>query len=56
MQDEEYLCRLQDHLPAVLETFRPDLVIYDAGVDVHEKDDLGRLRLTDKGNYYNPHN
>ena len=28
-----------------LEDFRPDLVIYDAGVDVHEDDDLGNLRL-----------
>ena len=31
-------------------TFRPDLVIYDAGVDPHVQDELGRLDLTDEGN------
>ena len=30
---------------------RPDLVIYDAGVDVHRDDRLGRLSLTDEGLY-----
>lgn len=47
--DEEYLAELADNLPGVLAQFRPDLVIYDAGVDVHEMDRLGRLRLTDAG-------
>ena len=41
--------RFQDHLPSILASFRPDLVLYDAGVDVHAKDDLGRLNLTDEG-------
>lgn len=36
-------------LPGVLTTFEPDLVLYDAGVDVHEKDHLGRLAVTDEG-------
>lgn len=36
-------------LPDVLDTFRPDIVLYDAGVDVHEDDQLGRLTITDKG-------
>lgn len=33
----------------VLDSFRPALVIYDAGVDVHEADNLGHLSLTDQG-------
>lgn len=33
----------------MLDTFRPDLVLYDAGVDPHREDELGRLRLTDEG-------
>ena len=31
------------------ENFNPDLVIYDAGVDVHENDKLGNLKLTSNG-------
>lgn len=40
---------VEAHLPWLLETFRPDLVLYDAGVDPHWEDELGRLRLTDQG-------
>lgn len=36
-------------LPDVLATFRPDIVLYDAGVDVHEDDRLGRLAVKDQG-------
>ena len=47
LQGKEYMKRLSEHLPSVLDTFRPDLVMYDAGVDVHKADILGRLSLTD---------
>jgi len=43
------LSTVEAHLPWLLETFRPDLVLYDAGVDPHWEDELGRLRLTDQG-------
>ena len=33
----------------LLEQVEPDLVLYDAGVDVHADDRLGRLSLTDDG-------
>lgn len=33
----------------MLSSFRPDLVLYDAGVDPHEDDALGRLALSDEG-------
>jgi len=48
--DTAYLKRLA----LALETLRdacpaPDIVFYNAGVDVHENDRLGRLSLTDRG-------
>ncbi|GAA6232713.1 uncharacterized protein LOC108876366 isoform X2 [Lates japonicus] len=51
LEDKEYLSTVEAHLPWLLETFRPDLVLYDAGVDPHWEDELGRLRLTDQGLY-----
>lgn len=48
VKGEEYLKRLREHLPAVLDAFHPDLVLYDAGVDVHKADILGKLSLTDQ--------
>ncbi|XP_015241874.1 PREDICTED: uncharacterized protein SYNPCC7002_A1628-like isoform X2 [Cyprinodon variegatus] len=51
MEDKDYLSTVADHLPWLLQTFRPDLVLYDAGVDPHWEDELGRLRLTDQGLY-----
>lgn len=47
--DDEYLRILRDQLPAVLEHVEPDLVVYDAGVDPHRDDKLGKLALTDGG-------
>ena len=43
-------CRVVgEALPRVLSSFKPDLVLYDAGVDPHKDDSLGRLALTDEG-------
>ena len=47
--DEEYLATLAAHLPHLLADFAPDIVLYQAGVDPHERDKLGRLALTDEG-------
>lgn len=47
--DGDYMSVLEEHLPAVLETSRPDLVFYNAGVDPHADDRLGRLNLSDGG-------
>jgi acetoin utilization deacetylase AcuC-like enzyme len=47
--DEAYLETLERTLPAVLERVEPDLVLYDAGVDPHADDKLGRLSLSDAG-------
>ena len=43
-------CRvLGEVLPSVLAGFGPDIVLYDAGVDTHMHDSLGKLNLTDAG-------
>lgn len=46
--DEEYLSLLKNNLPAIFE-FKPDIVLYQAGVDPLEHDSLGRLKLTFAG-------
>ncbi|CAE8703919.1 unnamed protein product, partial [Polarella glacialis] len=47
--DDEYLAALEAYIPAALEQHRPDLVLYDAGVDVHVDDDLGYFNLSWEG-------
>lgn len=47
--DEKYLSTLAQVLPPLLDDWRPDLVLYDAGVDVHVDDRLGRLNITTSG-------
>jgi acetoin utilization deacetylase AcuC-like enzyme len=49
LQDAVYLAILQEHLPALLDRLKPDLVFYVAGVDPHQDDRLGRLCLSDEG-------
>jgi acetoin utilization deacetylase AcuC-like enzyme len=55
MQDEAYLHLLRRHLPAILDDFRPELVFYNAGVDPHAEDSLGKLALSDAGLYARDH-
>jgi acetoin utilization deacetylase AcuC-like enzyme len=49
MEDDEYLQTLATYLPDLLSQVKPDLVLYDAGVDPHLGDRLGKLALTDRG-------
>ena len=49
VDDAGYMEALDKHLPAIIERFDPDFVFYQAGVDPHVEDKLGRLALTDKG-------
>ena len=46
--DSEYLLLLKKNLPAVFE-WKPDIVLYQAGVDPLKEDSLGRLELTKAG-------
>ena len=47
--DDAYLATLAGHLPAAIEAFAPDVILYQAGVDPHRDDKLGRLALSDEG-------
>ena len=47
--DDIYLAELGRHLPGLLDRFAPELVLYQAGVDPHLEDRLGRLALSDEG-------
>jgi acetoin utilization deacetylase AcuC-like enzyme len=49
LEDEAYLRLVEDLIPGLLQTHRPDLVIYNAGVDPHRGDLLGKLALSDTG-------
>jgi acetoin utilization deacetylase AcuC-like enzyme len=51
MEDDAYLQTLAGYLPDLLTQVKPDLVFYDAGVDPHVADRLGKLALTDSGIY-----
>lgn len=47
--DADYMAALRPALDAMIDHIRPDLLLYQAGVDVHKDDKLGRLALTDTG-------
>ncbi|MBD1936556.1 histone deacetylase [Microcoleus sp. FACHB-68] len=49
MEDDDYLQTLDKYLPDLLSEVKPDLVLYDAGVDTHAGDRLGKLAMTDTG-------
>lgn len=47
--DDGYMEELTRHLPGIIDNFAPDLILYQAGVDPHVEDRLGRLSLSDHG-------
>ncbi|HUP00844.1 MAG TPA: histone deacetylase [Gemmatimonadota bacterium] len=47
--DELYLGLLEPAIAEILDGFRPDVVLYQAGADPYERDRLGGLRLTLEG-------
>jgi acetoin utilization deacetylase AcuC-like enzyme len=49
MEDQAYLAMLRDLLPRRVEEREFDLVFFNAGVDPHRDDKLGRLALSDDG-------
>ncbi len=54
-EDAHYLHTLAGVLPDLLSQVRPDFIFYDAGVDPHREDALGKLALTDAGLYQRDH-
>lgn len=49
VEDGEYLAVIGTVLPRLLEQVKPDLVLYNAGVDPHREDRLGKLCLSSDG-------
>lgn len=47
--DHDYLTLLKSELPKAIEVTKPDLIIYNAGSDIFEKDPLGRMSVTKDG-------
>jgi len=47
--DDEYLQNLASTFDAAVTSFKPDFIIYDAGVDIHIDDDLGLLNVSTEG-------
>ncbi len=47
--DEEYIMLLEKYLSGILDSFDPDFIFYQSGVDVLSTDKLGRLSLTEEG-------
>ena len=47
--DQEYLETLKQHIPKIIKDFKPDLILYVAGADPYERDQLGNLKLTMEG-------
>ncbi len=49
VSDGEYLTHLQSALQTIFQSITPELILYQAGVDPYEQDQLGGLRLTKEG-------
>jgi acetoin utilization deacetylase AcuC-like enzyme len=49
VEDDTYLSAIGDTIPELLDQVQPDLVLYNAGVDPHRNDRLGRLNLSSLG-------
>ena len=48
-KDDDYLFLLREHLPIVIDYFKPDLALFQSGVDVLAEDRFGRLGLSMEG-------
>jgi len=49
IKDKEYLGLLKNKLPKAIEQCNPELMMYNAGTDIFEKDDLGQMGVTKQG-------
>ena len=50
-QDDDYLTKVSDTLDKLIHQHQPDMVIYDAGVDIYTHDPLGLLQISLEGIY-----
>ena len=49
MGDDEYMAKLDMWLPVLFDSVRPDLVFFQAGVDIYAGDRLGKLKISRAG-------
>ncbi len=49
IQDNEYLAIIKKNLPRAIARVKPDLIIYNAGTDIFEKDPLGNMDISEDG-------
>lgn len=49
ISDSDYLSLLKAELPKALTQVKPDLIIYNAGSDVYQKDPLGQMNISAQG-------
>ncbi|AUW04435.1 histone deacetylase [Vibrio campbellii] len=47
--DETFLMTFKEVVQMAINLYRPDMVIYDAGVDIHTDDELGYFNVSTKG-------
>ena len=47
--DDVYLSVVESHVGPLIDAHKPDIVFYNAGVDPHRDDKLGKLALSDAG-------
>ncbi|MEA2105795.1 MAG: hypothetical protein U9P82_03630 [Bacteroidota bacterium] len=47
--DKEYLEKLNNNLPEIIERVNPDFIFYQSGVDILENDKIGKLSVSIKG-------
>ena len=49
--DEEFLATFTSVVEMAINLHQPDVIVYDAGVDIHQDDELGYLNVTSEGIY-----
>lgn len=47
--DKEYFTAYHDYLPGLVKNFSPDIIFVSAGYDLHAKDPLAGIRVTNEG-------
>ena len=47
--DNSYLTKIKEYIPNVFKSFKPELVIYNAGTDCMKHDPLGQMNISPEG-------
>ncbi len=55
VQDEEFLEQFKQVVDLAVRCHQPDVILYDAGVDIHQEDELGYLHVSTSALYQRDH-